>query len=257
MNRLTVRSWKAESGTRIVGALIILIFALATCGVAVFAVFSTRGAQEVAKGNQLSDLSIDDGVADCTFGPPRLLKGKPGFGWVNKLTPSSYPATLRSVTIGFERSPAGTAVESDSLYRIIVYLDPEGDGPANGQAPNAAFVGRVRGNDQIMTFTLIAPLSITSGSFAVGAIDEFAVADTLALFDTPGKSDPPGSESFFTLDGGGRWQKVSASPASSQTWSPGSFLIHATVELGTVDPLAMLKIKQPMGTWEAGSLGTR
>lgn len=257
MNRLTVRSWKAESGTRIAGALLILLFALVTCGVAIFSVFSTRGAQEVAKGNQLSDLSIDDGVAECSFGPPRSLKGKRGFGWVNKLTPSSYPAMLRSVTIGFERSPVGTAVQSDSLYRIIVYLDPEGDGPANGQAPNAAFIGRVHGNDQITTFNLIAPLSITNGSFAVGVIDEFGVADTLALFDTPGKSDPPGSESFFTLDGGGRWQKVSASPASSQIWSPGSFLIHATVELGTVDQLAILRIKQPMGAWEAGSLGTR
>jgi hypothetical protein len=255
VNGLTVRFLKAESGIRIAGALIILAFALATCGVALLSVFSTRGAQEVAKENELSDLSIDDGVAECTLGPPRYFKGKPGFGWVNKLTPSSYPATLRSVTIGFEPPLVGNAVKSDSLYRIVVYLDPEGDGPGDGQAPIAAFVGRVRGKDQVTTFNLITPLTVTKGSFVVGAIDEFAIADKPALFNTPGKSNPPGSESFFTLDGGGRWQKVSTMPPS-QTCSPGSFLIHATVELGTVDPLAILKQRAAMDAREAGSLDT-
>lgn len=257
MNRLTVRFWKPKPGIRIAGALVLLAFALATCGVAVFSVFSTRGAQEVAEANQLSDLSIDNGVAECALGPPESLKGKPGFGWVNQLTPSSYPATLRSVTIGFEPPLVGSAVKSNSLYRIIVYLDPEGDGPADGQAPSAAFIGRVRGKDQIRTFNLITPLTVTKGSFVVGAIDEFAIADKPALFNSPGKSNPPGSESFFTLDGGGRWQKVSTGLAPSQTCSPGSFLIRATVELGTVDPLAILKQPAAMGAREAGSLDTR
>jgi hypothetical protein len=111
-------------------------------------------AQTVIAAGVLQELAIDDGVAECSLGPDSALKGKPGFGWVNKLTPPSYPATLRAVTIGFERALVNTGVKPDSLYRIVVYIDPEGDGPANQQQPDATFIGRVRGNDQIMTFNL-------------------------------------------------------------------------------------------------------
>jgi hypothetical protein len=189
----------------------------------------------------LAEIAIDDGAAECTLGPPNRLKGKPGFGWLNKLTPASYPATLRSITIGFDRALT-TAVTPDSLFRIVAYLDPEGDGPANGQLPSEAFIGRVRDTDQILTFNLLTPITITKGSFAVGAIDEFGVLDRPALFDTRGKSNPPGSESFFTLDGGGYWQKLSEGFTPSPTCLPGSFLIRATVEVADIDPLAVLKV---------------
>src|ERR1044071_1564464 len=80
------------------------------------------GAQNLTPQGELRELAIDDGVATCVLGPPADLRGKPGFGWANKLTPATFPATLRSVTIGFSRSgPLGREVKPDSLYRIAVY----------------------------------------------------------------------------------------------------------------------------------------
>jgi YVTN family beta-propeller protein len=213
-------------------------------------------AQTVIATGDLRELAIDDGVAECTLGPDPALKGKPGFGWVNKLTPPSYPATIRAVTIGFERLFEVTGVKPDSLYRIVVYLDPEGDGPGNQQRPDATFIGRARGTDEIMTFNLTTPLTIQGGSFVVGAMDEYGIANLPALFDSPGKSNPPGSESFFTYNGGARWQKLSDALPPAPHCSPGSWLIRATVELGAVDPLAVLKIKDPAAVepWGVGVL---
>lgn len=205
--------------------------------------------QEVTPAGTLAELAIDDGTADCVLGLPAELIGQPGFGWVNKLTPATYPATLRAITIGFSRSNTGREVKPDTPYRIVVYTDPEKDGPANGQPPAAHFIGRVRGLDQsIMTFTLATPLTIDSGSFVVGAIDEFGVASQPALNDVPGKSNPPGSDSFFTFDGGAHWQRFSdvmlgGTPPCNQS---GSFLIRATVESNPVDAFTVTKIQDPL-----------
>jgi len=215
-------------------------------------------AQSVPAAGELRELAIDDGDAECTLGPDPALQGRPGFGWVNKLTPPSYPATLRAVTIGFERGLVVTGVKPDSLYRIVVYLDPESDGPGNQQQPDATFIGRVRGNDEIMTFNLTTPLTIQGGSFVVGAMDEFGIANLPALFDSPGKSNPPGSESFFTQNGGVRWQKLSDALPPAPHCSAGSWMIRATVELGAVDPQAVMIIKDSAAVepWGVGLLGT-
>lgn len=229
---------------------------LLTAGLPLHRVPNVTAQSETVAG-ELRELAIDDGDAGCALGVAPELKGKPGFGWVNKLTPPSYPATLRAVTIGFERGLVETGVKPDSLYRIVVYLDPESDGPADQQQPVAAFTGRVRGNDQIMTFNLTTPLTIQSGSFVVGAMDQFGIANIPALFDSPGKSMPPGSDSFFTQSGGARWRKLSESLPPDANCSTGSWMIRATVELGDVDPLAVLKINDPAAVepWGIGSLG--
>lgn len=213
-------------------------------------------AQTLTATGELRELAIDDGVAGCTLGPDPAIKGKGEFAWVNKLTPPSYPATIRAVTIGFERGLVNTGVKPDALYRIVVYLDPEGNGPANSQRPDGTFIGRVRGNDQIMTFNLTTPLTIQGGSFVVGAEDDFGIADIPALFDSPGKSSPPGSESYFTNNRGATWQKLSDALPPAPHCSAGSFMIRATVELGSVDPLAVTKIKDPAAVepWGVGVL---
>lgn len=215
-------------------------------------------AQSGTATGELRELAIDDGVAECTLGPDPALQGKPGFGWVNKLTPPSYPATLRAVTIGFERGFVFTGVKPDSLYRIVVYLDPESDGPGNQQRPDATFIGRARGADEIMTFNLTTPLTIQGGSFVVGAMDEFGIANLPALFDSPGKSTPPGSESFFTQNGGALWRPLAGALPPAPHCSTGSWMIRASVELGTVDSLAVLTVKDPAAVepWGVGSLGS-
>jgi YVTN family beta-propeller protein len=213
------------------------------------AAYAIAASQDVTPAGALSELAIDDGAAECILGPASSLMGKPGFGWANKLTPAAYPATLRSITIGFSRNVTDHAVRRDSLFRIVVFIDPEKDGPGNGQTPDATFIGRVRDDFQtIQTFSLVTPLTIQDGSFVVGAIDEFGVADFPALYDVPGKSTPAGSDSFTTFSAGVFWQKFSDAtfPGASFCEHPGSFLIRATVETGAVEAIQITKIQDPL-----------
>lgn len=258
MNRSIVPLLKVRFMLRVTVTMLMLALALSASGVPLRPL-SKISAQDVGVAGQLVELAVDSGSASWALGPGDPLKGKPGlFGWSNKLTPPSYPATIRAVTIGFERNNVGISVKPDALYRIVVYRDPEGNGPNPGQQPDASFIGRVRGEEQIMTFNLITPLTIQSGSFAVGAIDQYGIAEVPALFDSPGKSTPPGSESFFTQNGGVSWQKLSTALDPSPSCGPGSFLIRATVELGTVDALTVTKIKDPAAVepWGVGLLET-
>jgi YVTN family beta-propeller protein len=195
---------------------------------------SWANAQSVEPAGTLTELFIDDGVARCALGAGNPVVA--GFGWVNKLTPTVYPATLRSITIGFNR--ANQLIEPDLTFRIVVLIDAESDGPSNDQQPDASFTGRVRGGDTFMTFNLVSPLRITSGSFVIGAIDTTGVADFPALFDAAGKSDPKGSESYFTLDAGASWRTVREGLAPG-ICDPGSFLIRATVESDPADVMAI------------------
>jgi len=213
-------------------------------------VTSTAAIQDVAPQGAVQELSLDDGRADCAAGTTAAVGGK-NFGWANKLTPASYPATLRSITIGFNRILVGSEVRPDALYRIVVYGDPEKDGPAEEQEPLATFTGRVRGTEDFMTFTLITPVTIASGSFVVGAIDDVGVAQLPALFDVPGKSTPPGTESYITFNAGKTWVTQASilgnvpSCGSGNQGSAGSWMIRATVEAVPVDVPMISAIKDP------------
>ncbi len=193
-------------------------------------------AQRLSPAGQLTELVIDNNRPSCSLGTVMENPVPPGFGWVNRLQPPTYPATLRSITIAFNRS--GNLVNPDLLFRIVIYLDPENDGPANGQLPAASFIGRVRGLDPFLKFNLISPLRITEGSFVVGAIDIFGNARFPSLFDNGGTANPPGSQSFFSLDGGESWRVLRDNLGSGQC-VPGSFLIRATVENDPADALAV------------------
>lgn len=215
-------------------ALAIIIALILAASLAPRRPLSTATAQTIEPAGTLTELSIDDGVARCALGAGNPVVA--GFGWVNKLTPATYPATLRSITIGFNR--ANQLIEPDLTFRIVVFVDAENDGPSNGQQPVAAFTGRVRGGDTFMTFNLVSPLKLASGSFVIGAIDLTGVADFPALFDAAGKSNPTGSESYFTLDAGATWRTVREGMAPG-ICDPGSFLIRATIESDPADAMAI------------------
>jgi YVTN family beta-propeller protein len=207
-------------------------------------------AQGVSPAGALAELSIDDGTASCATGPPEGLRGKPGFGWVNKLTPATYPATLRKITIGFNRSGAPDPdVKPEALFTVVVFKDPEMNGPANDQQPDVSFTGRVRGRtDAIMTFNLVTPVTIDEGSFVIGVIDEVGNdTEFPALFDVPGRSNPPGSESFVTFDGGALWRPFREVLSPDSQCGAGSFLIRATVEANPVVVMGLTNtIKDPL-----------
>jgi YVTN family beta-propeller protein len=229
---------------------------------------SATAAPDVSPAAALIELSIDNGSSNssstgCAFGlsiPPEVPRSSVQFSWANKLTPPTYPATLRAVTIGLNRAgPLGSEVLPDQLYRVAIFVDPESDGPANGQAPDATGTLRARGREVALTFNLAVPLTITGGSFVVAVIDEFKIAGSPAMYDTPGKSTPPGSDSFISSDGGGHWFKVSDVPFTGEgrCSRPGSFFIRATVEPGTVEPFNITKIKDPAAVepWDVGISG--
>lgn len=235
--RIFVRAFALLSIMTIIGAASLLPRRVVTT--------ATVEAQSITPAGQIFDLSIDNGQAVCALGPQLANPVTPGFGWVNKLTPTTYPATIRSITIGFNR--ANQLVVPDLLFRIIVMIDPESDGPANGQQPDATFIGRVRGGETFMTFNLVSPLKITQGSFIVGAIDTEGNADFPALFDSGGTSSPPGSESFFSFDAGATWRSLRDGLAQPGLCAPGSFLIRASVETDPADTLSVRNtIKDPM-----------
>jgi YVTN family beta-propeller protein len=217
---------------------------------------ATLAAPDVSPAATLTELSIDNASSDssslgCAFGlsdTPETPRGQVQFSWANKLTPATYPATLRAVTIGLNRlGPLGSEVLPDQLYRVAIFVDPESDGPADGQAPDATFIARARGREKVLTFNLAVPLTITGGSFVIAVIDEFKIAAFPAVYDTPGKSTPPGSDSFISQDGGKHWVRIADLPFSNQGQCnrPGSFLIRATVEPGTGDPFTITKIQDP------------
>jgi YVTN family beta-propeller protein len=216
---------------------------------------ATVAAQDVSPA-ALTELSIDNASSNsaslgCAFGlsdTPQTPRGQVQFSWANRLTPASYPATLRAVTIGLNRiGPTGLEVLPDQLYRVAIYLDPESDGPANGQAPAATFLARARGREKVLTFNLAVPLTITGGSFVVAVIDEFKIAAFPAVYDTPGKSSPPGSASYISQDAGQHWTRVAdlAFSGQGQCNQPGSFFIRATVETGAVAAFNITKVKDP------------
>ncbi|HXG64865.1 MAG TPA: YncE family protein [Blastocatellia bacterium] len=218
-------------------------------------------ARGIAPSGDLTELSIDDGQAEFTLGHAADISapqsGIPGFGWVNQLTPPQYPATLRSITVGFNRdNQPGNEVLPDALYRVVVYKDPEMDGPADGQQPDAAFTGRVRGlREAFMTFNMISPITITEGSFVVGVIDEIGQAGFPALADAPGTSDPPGTEAFATFNGGITWVTLAdLNLPDPPPVRPGSWMIRATVETDPADVLAVTAtVKDPLAVepWSA------
>ena len=217
---------------------------------------SATATSDVSAAATLTELSIDNASSDsnstfCAFGfadTPQTPRGLVQFTWANQLTPPVYPATLRAVTIGLNRAgPLGSEVLPDQLYRIAIYVDPENDGPANGQAPDATFIARARGREKVLSFNLAVPLTITGGSFVIAVVDEFKIAGFPAVYDVPGKSTPPGSASFISSDAGKTWFRVSDVPFTGQSSCnhPGSFFIRATVETGTVDAFNITKIKDP------------
>ncbi len=231
-------------------ALLVLVPLLLAASYSLTKLPPSATAQDVHPTGTLTELSINDGTAACATGLPEVLRGTPGFGWVNKLTPATYPATLRKITIGFNRSGATEPdVKPDALFTVVVFKDPEMNGPANNQEPDVAFTGRARGRtDSIMTFNLVTPVTIDQGSFVIGVIDEFGNdMEFPALFDVPGKSTPPGSESFVTFNGGALWRSFRDVISPDSTCGPGSFLIRATVETNPVDVLALTDtIKDPL-----------
>lgn len=175
-------------------------------------------------------LSLDNGTASNAVGG----SGQPGFGWFNLLKPDTYPATLKEVHIAFNGDSRGLA--SGAPIRILIFVDPEGDGLSPRQQP--AQILQVTSNrpGSFERFEVPKPLSIETGAFIIGPLDSILVAQLPALINTPGTFLPAGARSYYTLDNGQTFLNVAASfPGFGLV--PGSWLIRAVVEVATPQPI--------------------
>lgn len=175
-------------------------------------------------------LLIDDNSAEGRFGGT----GNPGFGWFNSLKPDNYPATLKEVRIAFSDGPRG--VLTGSPIRIVVYLDPEDNGPEDGQQPTATFAVTINKPGNFDSYVLPQPITINSGSFIVGALDTIFVADLPAFGDSTGLVKPVGSKSYFTLDLGRNFSRVDQTFPGFQL-QPVTWLIRGVADVEGLAPI--------------------
>jgi len=106
-------------------------------------------------------LKVDGGVFDKVFG---FANGQKAAAFVNRLTPSSYPATLKSVQIYFGNRANG--LTAGTPITLIYGSNPSGSANFNATLNLApAQVNQVGGFN---TYAITTPLTIASGDFIIG-----------------------------------------------------------------------------------------
>jgi hypothetical protein len=178
---------------------------------------------------QTVDLKADDGSADGRG----LLQN--GILCVNRLTPSSYPATLNSVKIFFIQfnnlpDPIGQKV------RLVVFTDEEGLGkPSNSPRFIIDQQITIPGVDNFFSFD-VTDVTIKSGDFYVGYQTSNPAQGVGFACDTNGFQQERG---FFSTNSGQSF----AGPLTFQDNTQINLLIRATVFQETnIGPSARLRV---------------
>ena len=164
-------------------------------------------------GPQIETLQIDDGTYERSIGAPG---GDVYF--LNRLTPSRYPATLKTVRVFFSQEglPPGEG---------ITVLWGSTTAPA-GELPPLALrsaFGRVAAQDAFNEFA-VSETTIQSGDFLVG----FAVNNPPGVFPMVNDTSSGYRQRSFLGGNGVNFTRVDLVPGVT----PGNFGIRATVEVG-------------------------
>ncbi|MDP8979665.1 MAG: choice-of-anchor D domain-containing protein [Acidobacteriota bacterium] len=111
-------------------------------------------------------LKVDGGGFDATVGYP---SGTATAYFVNRLTPPSYPATLKSVQIFFSTRPDGLALNTP--VTVISATNPSGSPSLSTASAGTIDLtsSKLSSLDQFVTYTVPAR-TITSGDFVVGFV---------------------------------------------------------------------------------------
>ena len=167
-------------------------------------------------GVQTTQLVVDDGTFETIAGFPN---GTATAYFVNRLTPPSYPATLRSVEIVFFNQPDG--LQKGAALNILSGANPSGSINIDN-LPLASTASSVAATDQFNSFK-VTPITIQSGDFVVG----FSAANPpnfyLMAVDTSSGSK---QRSYIGTDG------RSFTPLDFIPALAGNFGIRATVDVG-------------------------
>jgi hypothetical protein len=168
----------------------------------------------------VTTLSVDDGSFEQVVG---ITGGAPAVYFLNRLTPPTYPATLKSVQIMFLN--LANALKPGDTIRILVGTNPGGSSGINNIRLLAATtsVGTI---GEFNTFEAPAGTTIPSGDFVVG----FTSGNPAGLF--PGSLDtttPNRQRSYVSLDG-----------ITFQLLDSGNVGIRATVDLAAAGSAAAI-----------------
>jgi len=157
-------------------------------------------------------LSVDDGTFESVVGFPQ--GGFTGF-FVNRLTPSRYPATLRAVRILFPAGelPVGTAIS------VLTAAHPSGSGgsPISGTVFQST-AGQVSAMLQFIEYT-VPPITITSGDFLVG----FSAVNPANVFPAALDRTPPARQRSYIGTSAGSIRFLSAA-------NDGNLAIRARID---------------------------
>ncbi len=163
------------------------------------------------------DLAVDDGSFETSIG---LTAGGTDYA-VNRLTPTSYPATLSRLLIYFA---PGRGVQVGMPFRLLVGTSPGGTDINNTQFQITQ--ATVQALDQFNVFTVPA-ITITSGDFVVG----FSMTYPAGTFPTAIDRTPPSQMRSYVSSNGTTFTLIdTASPSLA-----GNFGIRARLvtSLGT------------------------
>jgi subtilisin-like proprotein convertase family protein len=136
-------------------------------------------------------LAVDDGSFESSFG---FATGPLTASYVNRLTPSSYPATLNQVSVYF---PAATGMTVGASVNIIVGTNPDGDTIINGSITQTVST-TISALNQFNTYP-VAPVTINSGDFVVGF--SFNIPPTGAFPAATDTTAPHQGRSYLSTDG--------------------------------------------------------
>jgi hypothetical protein len=178
-----------------------------------FALQATLVMTEDPTGSE--ELAVDDGTQESGLvGDGAVL--------VNRLTPTRYPSTLKSIRLYFTQFPA----ESDpfgSPIRLLAFADSIGSGrPPN--SPNFLLdrIATIAGDDEFLDFSIEDGPTIYSGDWYVGFQ---APSPANGVIVTADSSGPQRQASFFSNDAGVTFLGPAFNP--SQLFN---FMIRAVVD---------------------------
>jgi hypothetical protein len=164
-------------------------------------------------------LSVDKGSFEQTLGFP---DGGATGHFVNRLTPPSYPATLRSVLVLFPQGelPAGTPVS------ILSASNPTGAG--GNQLRGLAFqrTNTTITAQEIFVEIAVPALTITGGDFVVG----YSAANPPGVYPVAMDTATSHQRSYIGTD------SAVLTLIDSTSVGGGNFAIRAKVDLGTSNP---------------------
>ncbi len=173
-----------------------------------------------ASAGTTETLSTDDGAPESGLRDDAQI-------YVNRLTPSRYPATLQTVRIFFGQfnnlpGPTGEQI------RLIAFAAPSGADRPPDNPPllldQTVPIPAVAANGGFVDFPIAGP-TITSGDLYVGFKTPNPIGNVGAWTDT---TPPHQRRSFFSRDNGATY----LGPIQLQDGTPGSLMIRAVVSVG-------------------------